>query len=441
MRRRRAGRRPAAPCGGEGGQALLLVLGILVAVLVGAVVLGGVAAGIGARGSRQRAADLAALAGARAMRDVYPRVFAPPVVGGRPNPAHLPRSAYLALGRRVALATAARNGSRRVEVDFPGGGLAPVRVEVTVEDPLVVAPGVALPLAATAEAELLPPGAIAPFSGSGAYSGPVAYRDGKPMRPDVALAFDRMAAAARRAGHDLVVTSGLRTDAEQARLFAARPDPRWVAPPGRSLHRLGTELDLGPPSAYSWLAANAQRFHFVKRYAWEPWHFGFTLNAGSRSVGYGRTRTGVGALPTFVPARFGPPLRRAAQRWSISAGLLAAQLRRESGFDPRARSPAGALGIAQFMPGTARRYGLRDPFDADAAIDAQGHHMHDLLRTFGSVPLALAAYNAGAGRVGACMCVPPIAETQAYVADILALLSGAGENFDAEGGLLVRLVR
>jgi soluble lytic murein transglycosylase-like protein len=93
------------------------------------------------------------------------------------------------------------------------------------------------------------------------------------------------------------------------------------------------------------------------------------------------------------------------------------------------------------MPGTARRYGLRDPFDADAAIDAQGHHMRDLLRTFGSVPLALAAYNAGAGRVGACMCVPPIAETQAYVADILALLSGAGENFDAEGGLLVRLVR
>jgi soluble lytic murein transglycosylase-like protein len=415
------------------------MLGILLAVVVGAVVLGGVAAGIGARGSRQQAADLAALAAARAMRDVYPRVFAPPVVGSRPNPAHLPRSAYLALGRRVALATAARNGSHRAEVEFPGGGLAPVRVEVTVEDPLVVGPGVAVPLAATAEAELLPPGAMAPFAGSGAYSGPVAYRDGKPMRPDVALAFDRMAAAARRAGHDLVVTSGLRTDAEQARLFAARPDPRWVAPPGRSLHRLGTELDLGPPSAYGWLAANAQRFHFVKRYAWEPWHFGFALNTGSRSVGYGRT--GVGALPSFVPARFGPALRRAAQRWSVSAALLAAQLRRESGFDSRARSPAGALGIAQFMPGTARRYGLRDPFDPDAAIDAQAHHMRDLLRTFGSVPLALAAYNAGAGRVSGCMCVPPIAETQAYVADILALLSGAGEAVDDHGGLLVRLVR
>jgi LAS superfamily LD-carboxypeptidase LdcB len=50
-----------------------------------------------------------------------------------------------------------------------------------------------------------------------------------------------------------------------------------VAPPGTSLHRFGTELDLGPPlgppAAYGWLAANAGRFSFVKRYAWEPWHY------------------------------------------------------------------------------------------------------------------------------------------------------------------------
>jgi soluble lytic murein transglycosylase-like protein len=142
-----------------------------------------------------------------------------------------------------------------------------------------------------------------------------------------------------------------------------------------------------------------------------------------------------------VPARFAPALRRAAQRWSVSAALLAAQVRRESGFDPRARSPAGALGIAQFMPGTARAYGLHDPFDPDAAIDAQAHHMRDLLRAFGSVPLALAAYNAGAARVRACMCVPRIPETQAYVADILGLLSGGGALLDAGGGLTVRLVR
>ena len=92
------------------------------------------------------------------------------------------------------------------------------------------------------------------------------------MRPDVALAFDRMQAAARADGIELIVVSAWRSDTEQAALFARRPDPRWVAPPGRSLHRLGTELDLGPASAYGWLAANAPRFHFLRRYPWEPWH-------------------------------------------------------------------------------------------------------------------------------------------------------------------------
>jgi len=91
------------------------------------------------------------------------------------------------------------------------------------------------------------------------------------MRPDVALAFDRMAAAARgEAGLDLIVTSGYRSDAEQARLFAANPDPKWVTPPGQSLHRYGTELDVGLPAAYDWLAANAERFGFIHSYSCEP---------------------------------------------------------------------------------------------------------------------------------------------------------------------------
>ena len=55
------------------------------------------------------------------------------------------------------------------------------------------------------------------------------------------------------------------------------PNPKWVAPPGTSLHRYGTELDLGPPAAYAWLAANAGRFGFIHRYAWEPWHYGLPL--------------------------------------------------------------------------------------------------------------------------------------------------------------------
>ena len=109
-----------------------------------------------------------------------------------------------------------------------------------------------------------------------------------------------------------------------------------------------------------------------------------------------------------MPAQFAPAISRAAQRWSVSGALLAAQLYAESGFNPFARSPAGAQGIAQFMPGTAQAYGLDDPFDAERAIDAQAHLMRDLLRQFGAVPLALAAYNAGAGAVAACGCIPPV---------------------------------
>jgi LAS superfamily LD-carboxypeptidase LdcB len=56
-------------------------------------------------------------------------------------------------------------------------------------------------------------------------------------------------------------------------LWARRPDPRWVAPPGTSLHRNGTELDLGPPAAYAWLAADARRFHLILRYPHELWRY------------------------------------------------------------------------------------------------------------------------------------------------------------------------
>jgi soluble lytic murein transglycosylase-like protein len=98
----------------------------------------------------------------------------------------------------------------------------------------------------------------------------------------------------------------------------------------------------------------------------------------------------------------------------------------ESSFDPYASSPAGAEGIAQFIPSTAASYGLRNPFDAGEAIDAQAHLMSDLLRSFGSPQLALAAYNAGPAPIEACHCVPAIPETSAYVARIMALLGGAG---------------
>jgi len=428
---------------------VLILVGALAAVLVGAFVLGAIARGVGAQGRDQRAADLGALAGARAMRVVYDRLFEPAAVAGRLNPRHMSRSEYLRRGREAAVETARRNDVHDVSVAFPDGNeIAPVRVRVTVRDPVRAVAGgrrIEGEIRAVAEAELAPPGGgLAAFASGGGYSGPLSYRQGKPMRPDVALAFDRMAAAARASGVSLTVVSGFRSDAEQAALFARHPDPRWVAPPGRSLHRNATELDLGPPGAYGWVAANATRFGFLKRYSWEPWHFGYTRSPGSVSVGFdiaggGDGPTGRG-MPSFVPARFAPAINRAAQRWSVSAALLSAQLYAESGFNPFATSSAGAQGIAQFMPGTARSYGLANPFDATAAINAQAHMMRDLLGRFGSVPLALAAYNAGPGAVARCGCIPPYPETRGYVARILGLLSGAGDP-SALAGLAVRLVR
>jgi nitroreductase len=459
--------RAARPSGASRGQALPALLGaglILILATLALAAIGGAATG---KGRVQRAADLAALSAARSMRDDTPRLLAPErLPDGAPNPRHLSRSEFLERARLAAVGAARGNkvDPARLRVEFPDArGYPPLQARATVIagiDPKRLPGGERLaatrPIRVVASAVAEASAPVSSWTGmpsqaeGGGYSGPLVYRDGEGMRPDVAGAYDRMAAAARRAGVDLLVVSGFRSDAEQAQLFAQHPDPRWVAPPGHSLHRCATELDLGPSSAYGWLLAHAPKFGFLHRYPWEPWHFGYVAgpppcseagNELSATVAPGE-EDGLArssGLPGFVPGQFREPLLHSASRWNVSPGLLAAQLMAESGFNPTAVSPAGALGIAQFMPGTARSYGLRNPFDPVASIDAQAHLMSDLLRQFHSVPLALAAYNAGSGAVSACHCVPPFPETRAYVARILALAGGAGVLMAPP--LEVRLVR
>lgn len=432
---------------GERGQATPLALGGVLALVLGTVALVAIGGAITGKARGQRAADLSALSAARSMKDDLPRLMAPPTLpGGAPNPYHLPKPAYLARAARAATRTAKANGASplRVSVRFPDrASWAPVRARVSIGVAVegTSGRGSRRSTPVWAEARVSAPvsmGAVPSMATGGGYSGPLAERQGKGMRPDVAAAFDAMSAAASAAGVTLVINSAFRSDAEQAALFAANPNPTMVARPGTSLHRCGTELDLGPPSAYGWLAANATRFGFVQRYSWESWHYGYTRGpapcsaAGDRVGGSGpahrgdRSQAPPASLPSFVPARFRQPILRAAMRWNVSAALLATQLQAESGFDPSVVSSAGAMGIAQFMPGTAATYGLRDPFDPEAAIEAQAHLMSDLLQQFGSPALALAAYNAGPGAVAPCRCVPDYPETQAYVAKILALLGGIG---------------
>jgi hypothetical protein len=249
-------------------------------------------------------------------------------------------------------------------------------------------------------------------------------RDGKPTCPAVAAAFDRMDDAAHRDGVDLVVNSAFRTDAEQAVLFRRHPDPRWVAPPGKSRHREATELDLGGSGgAWAWLAGHASGFGFRQRYSWEPWHYGYLPGCGGdAAVDLGRASTaGSPGLPPWVPPAYRHMVVHGAASGGVPPIILAALLRAESGYDRWAVSPVGAQGIAQFMPATARGMGLRDPFDPAQAIPAAGRLLGGHLRTFGSVPLALAAYNAGPGAVRRHGGIPPFAETRAYVARIMAI--------------------
>ena len=418
------------------GQSLPLVLGAALAVIVFALALVAIGSAVTATARGQRGVDLAALSAARSMRDDLPRLVAPEFrADGTPNPDHLGKEEYLARAEAAGLEAATRNdlAARLVRVEFPDRA-SPVPVRARVE---LVPPGDSpreRPL--VAEAEAAPPpgtGAAPAVAGGGGYGGPLAYRQGKPMRPDVAAAFDRLAAAARADGIALVISR--RTAPTPSRRACSPPTPTRAGSrrPGTSLHRCGTELDLGPAGAYAWLASNAGRFGFVKRYAWEPWHFGFdarpraVLAAAAVPARPRRRREARRGARRSCRRRYRDPIIRAAARWDVSAGLLSAQLLAESDFDPRAVSPAGARGIAQFMPATAAAYGLRDPFDPAAAIDAQAHLMSRPAGQFGSVPLALAAYNAGPAPVAACDCVPPYPETQAYVARILALMGGAGE--------------
>jgi soluble lytic murein transglycosylase-like protein len=117
---------------------------------------------------------------------------------------------------------------------------------------------------------------------------------------------------------------------------------------------------------------------------------------------------------------FGAEIDAAAARYGIDPGLLRGLVRQESGFDPRAHSAAGAMGLTQLMPATAASLGVSDPYDPAQSLDGGARYLRQMLDRFGNDPAkALAAYNAGPGAVARFGGVPPYAETQNYVRNIL----------------------
>jgi soluble lytic murein transglycosylase-like protein len=112
---------------------------------------------------------------------------------------------------------------------------------------------------------------------------------------------------------------------------------------------------------------------------------------------------------------------RAARTYGVPRSLVASVIATESEGDPAAISRAGAAGLMQLMPGTSAEYGVDNPFDPDANVDAGTHYLADLLHRYrGNLKLALAAYNAGPGAVSAAHGIPRFAETQAYVARVVS---------------------
>lgn len=126
-----------------------------------------------------------------------------------------------------------------------------------------------------------------------------------------------------------------------------------------------------------------------------------------------------------VPASLVPMFEQASAQYGVPASLLAAVAKQESGFDPQAVSSAGAEGLMQLMPSTASGLGV-NPYDPQQAIDGAAQLLSSYLQQYnGSVPLSLAAYNAGPGAVAEYGGIPPYTQTQDYVQDITAMLGEA----------------
>ena len=128
--------------------------------------------------------------------------------------------------------------------------------------------------------------------------------------------------------------------------------------------------------------------------------------------------------PLTGSGKYDALIEEASARHGVDARVVKAVIQVESAYEPKARSPKGAKGLMQLMPRTARQYGLHNPYDPVANIDAGTRHLGALLREF-ELPAALAAYNAGGFAVRRFSGIPPYPETRAYVARVLSLLGGS----------------
>ncbi len=144
---------------------------------------------------------------------------------------------------------------------------------------------------------------------------------------------------------------------------------------------------------------------------------------------YGKPQNTSTASPSTTPIPQNDPEELAtladavADEFGIDRSLFRALIRAESGWNPKAVSPKGAMGLTQLMPATAQALGVQDPFHPLENLRGGAKYLKSLLERFRNPELALAAYNAGPGAVLRYNGIPPYAETQAYVRRILSEVS------------------
>lgn len=258
------------------------------------------------------------------------------------------------------------------------------------------------------------------------------------MKPDAAKAYKAMQRAMRKdLGFGFSITDSYRSYDQQVALKKQKPS--LAATPGHSNHGWGLALDINVNDSrvYDWLRKNGKRFGFEQPMDYEPWHWeyegGYTaspkttrkrppnprvkqqdpLNRLKSATSlitaptvFGQIVSEVTNVPTdpqawkaresnakleFVPQRYRKLIRDAAEATGLPARLIATVIQKESGFNPKAVSSAGAQGLMQIMP----LHNLDNPFNARSNVMFGAQLLANYIEQMGSLRLGLAAYNAG----------------------------------------------
>lgn len=121
----------------------------------------------------------------------------------------------------------------------------------------------------------------------------------------------------------------------------------------------------------------------------------------------------------IISHRIDSAIEKASAKYGVDKALIRAIMKVESNFNPTVTSTAGAQGLMQLMPNTAKYLGVTNPWDIEQNVMGGTEYIRDQLRAFGDMRLALAAYNAGPGAVQKYNGIPPYRETQAYVPAVI----------------------